>query len=69
MYKIRLPEKYYRIYNMVLVLFLKPWTAPHDLEKTPFLNLKNNQEVYKLKFIKIYMDMAKGYQYLVKWRD
>ena len=23
-YKVRLPEKYYRIYNMVLVSFLKP---------------------------------------------
>ena len=35
--------------------------VPHDLEKTPFLDLKDNQEVYKLKFIKIYMNMAKGY--------
>ena len=41
-YKVRLLEKYYRIYNVVLVLLLKPWTAPHDLEKTPLLNLKNN---------------------------
>ena len=41
-YKVRLPEKYYCIYNMVPVLFLEPWTAPHDLEKTPLLNLKND---------------------------
>ena len=41
-YKVRLPEKYYRIYNVVLVLFLKLWTAPHDLKKTPLLNLKDD---------------------------
>ena len=41
-YKVRLLEKYYCIYNMVLILFLKPWTAPHDLEKALFLNLKDN---------------------------
>ena len=34
-YKVRLPEKYYRIYNVVLVLFLKPWTVPYDLKKPP----------------------------------
>ena len=42
--------------------------VPHDLKKTPLLNLKDNQEVYKPKSIKIYMDMAKGRRYLVKWR-
>ena len=68
MYRVRLPEKYYGIYNVVPVLFLKPWTAFYDLEKTSFLNLKNNQEVYKPKFIEIYMDTAKGCQYLVKWK-
>ena len=41
-YKVRLPEKYYCIYNVVLVLFLKPWTAPHDLEKAPLPDLKND---------------------------
>ena len=41
-YKVRLPEKYYRIYNVVLVLFLKPWTAPHDLKKTPLPDLKDD---------------------------
>ena len=44
-YKVRLSEKYYYIYNVVPVLFLKPWTAPHDLEKAPLPDLKNNQEV------------------------
>ena len=67
-YKVRLPEKYYRIYNVVPVSLLKPWTAPHDLEKTPFLDLKNDQEVYKPKSIEIYMDTVKGYQYLIKWK-
>ena len=66
MYKVRLPEKYYYIYNMVLVLFLKPWIVPYDLEKAPLLNLKNDQEVYKPKSIEIHMDTVKGYQYLVK---
>ena len=65
-YKVRLPEKYYCIYNVVPVLLLKPWTVPHDLEKTPFPDLKDDQEVYKPKFIETYMDMAKGRQYLVK---
>ena len=41
-YKVHLPEKYYRIYNIVQVLFLKPWTALYDLKKTPFPNLKDN---------------------------
>ena len=41
-YKVRLPEKYYRIYNVVLVSLLKPWTAPHDLRKTPLPDLKND---------------------------
>ena len=67
-YKVRLPEKYYRIYNVVPVSLLKPWTAPYNLEKTPLLDLKDNQEVYKPKSIKIYIDTAKGCQYLVKWR-
>ena len=34
-YKVRLPEKYYRIYNVVPISFLKLWTAPHDLKKAP----------------------------------
>ena len=67
-YKVRFPEKYYHIYNMVLILFLKPWTAPHDLKKTPLPNLKNDQEVYKLKSIEIHINTAKGRRYLVKWR-
>ena len=41
-YKVRLPEKYYRIYNMVPVSLLELWTAPHDLEKASLLNLKND---------------------------
>ena len=41
-YKVHLPEKYYRIYNMVPVSLLKPWTASHDLRKTPLPNLKDN---------------------------
>ena len=41
-YRVRLPEKYYYIYNMVPVSFLKPWTVPHDLEKAPLLNLKDD---------------------------
>ena len=53
-YKVRLPEKYYCIYNVVLMSFLEPWITPYDLKKTPFPNLKDDQEVYKLKFIKIY---------------
>ena len=65
-YKVRLPEKYYRIHNVVPVSLLKPWTAPHDLKKTPLPDLKNDQEVYEPKSIEIYMDMAKGYRYLVK---
>ena len=67
-YKVRLPEKYYRIYNVVPVSFLKPWTASHDLERTLFLNLKNNQKIYELKSIETYMDTAKGCQYFVKWK-
>ena len=67
-YRVRLLEKYYRIYNVVLVSLLKPWTASHDLKKTPLPNLKNDQEVYEPKSIKIYMDMAKSRQYLIKWR-
>ena len=65
-YKVHLPEKYYRIYNVVPVWLLKPWITPHDLEKTPLLNLKNDQEIYKPKSIKIYINTAKGRQYLVK---
>ena len=41
-YKVYLSEKYYRIYNVVPVLFLEPWTVPHDLKKTPFPDLENN---------------------------
>ena len=67
-YKVRLPEKYYRIYNVVLVLFLELWTAPHDLEKTPFLDLKDDQEVYEPESIEIHIDTAKGRQYFIKWR-
>ena len=66
MYKVHLPEKYYRIYNVVLVLLLKLWTASYDLKKTPLLDLKDDQEVYKPKFIEIYINTAKGCQYLVK---
>ena len=40
-YKVRFPEKYYRIHHIVPVSFLKPWTAPHDLEKTLLLDSKN----------------------------
>ena len=32
-YKVRLPEKYYRIHNVVPVSFLKPWTAPYVTER------------------------------------
>ena len=67
-YKVRLPEKYYHIHNVVLISFLKPWTVPHDLEKAPLLDLKDDQEVYEPESIKIHMDTAKGYQYLIKWR-
>ena len=67
-YKVRLPEKYYRIYNVIPVSLLKPWTAPHDLKKTPLPDLKDNQEVYEPKSIKTHIDTAKGRQYLVKWR-
>ena len=42
--------------------------APHDLEKAPFPDLKNNQEVYEPKSIKTYINTAKGRQYLVKWK-
>ena len=41
-YKVRLPEKYYYIYNMVPISLLKPWTVSHDLKKTPFPNLRDN---------------------------
>ena len=34
--------------------------VPYDLEKTLFPDLKNDQEVYKPKSIKIHMDTAKG---------
>ena len=61
MYKVRLSEKYYCTYNVVPVSLLKPWIAPHDLEITRFPDLKNNQEVHKPEFIKIYMDTAKVY--------
>ena len=67
-YKIRLPEKYYRIHNVILILFLKLWTTPYDLKKTPLPDLKDNQEVYKPKSIKIHINTAKGCQYLIKWR-
>ena len=67
-YRVRLPEKYYRIHNMVPVSLLEPWTAPHDLKKTPFPDLKNNQEVYEPESIEIHMDTAKDRQYFVKWR-
>ena len=66
MYKVRFPEKYYCIYNVVLISLLKPWTAPHDLKKTPLPNLKDNQKIYKPKSIKIHINTAKGYQYLIK---
>ena len=60
-YKVRLPEKYYRIHNMVPISFLKPWMAPHDLKKTSLPDLKNNQEIYKPESIKIHINTAKGY--------
>ena len=41
-YRVRLPEKYYCIYNIIPVSLLKPWTAPYDLKKAPLLNLKDN---------------------------
>ena len=41
-YKVRLPEKYHRIYNVVPISLLKPWTAPHDLKKAPLQDLKND---------------------------
>ena len=41
-YKVYLPEKYYRIYNVVLISLLKPWTAPYDLKKTLFPDLEDN---------------------------
>ena len=41
-YKVHLLEKYYRIYNVVLILLLKPWMAPHDLKKTPFPDLEDD---------------------------
>ena len=65
-YKVRLPEKYYRIYNVVPVSFLEPWMVSHDLEKTPFPDLKNDQEVHEPKSIKIHMDTAKDRRYFVK---
>ena len=40
--------------------------APYDLKKALFLNLKNNQEVYKPKSIKTHINTAKGRQYHVK---
>ena len=46
--------------------FLKLWTAPYDLEKTPLPDLKDNQEIYEPKSIETYMDMAKGRRYIVK---
>ena len=65
-YRVRLPEKYYHIYNVVLILFLKPWMAPYNLEKAPLPDLKNDQEVYKPKSIEIHINTAKGRRYLVK---
>ena len=53
---------------MVPVSLLEPWMAPHDLKKTPFLDLENDQEVYEPKFIEIHRNTAKGCQYLVKWK-
>ena len=41
-YKVHFPEMYYRIYNVVLISFLEPWTVSHDLEKALFLDLKDN---------------------------
>ena len=41
-YKVRLSEKYYRIYNVVLVSLLEPWMAPYDLKKAPLLDLKDD---------------------------
>ena len=41
-YKVHLPEKYYRIHNMVPVSLLKLWTALYDLKKAPLPNLKDN---------------------------
>ena len=67
-YRVRLPEKYHRIHNMVPISLLKPWTAPHDLEKTPLPDLKDDQEVYEPKSIEIYINTAKGRRYLVKWK-
>ena len=60
-YRVRLPEKYYRIHNVVPILLLKPWIIPHDLEKASLPDLKDDQEVYKPKSIKTYMDTAKGH--------
>ena len=65
-YRVCLPEKYYRIHNVVPVSLLKPWTVSHDLEKTPFPDLKDDQEVYEPESIEIYMDTVKGCQYFVK---
>ena len=67
-YKVRLPEKYYHIHNVIPISLLKPWTAPHDLEKTPLPDLKDDQEIYKPKSIEIHKNMAKDRQYLVKWK-
>ena len=51
---------------MVPVSLLKPWITPHDLEKTPFPDLKDDQEVYKLESIEIHINTAKGRQYFIK---
>ena len=41
-YRVCFLEKYYCIYNVVLVSFLKLWTASHDLEKALFPDLKDD---------------------------
>ena len=41
-YRVRLPEKYYYIHNVVPVLFLEPWMVPYDLEKAPLPDLEDN---------------------------
>ena len=41
-YKVRFLEKYYCIYDVVLMLFLELWTVPYDLEKALFPHLEDD---------------------------
>ena len=64
-YRVDLPSKYSRIYNVFPVSLLEPWTATRGLISLP--ELEDDQEVWQVEDIETHKDTSRGRRYLVKW--